>query len=105
MEAAASGTPSAALAVGGLPESIVDGETGVLAHDPEELVKRTRAVLADAALRARLGSAAYERAQAYTWEATAERTLAVLRAEAGETGEQSTEIESRASEERVRAAV
>src|SRR4051794_37384188 len=33
MEAAASGTPSAALAVGGLPESIVDGQTGVLADD------------------------------------------------------------------------
>ena len=37
MEAALCGTPSAALAVGGLAESIVDGETGVLAHDPEEL--------------------------------------------------------------------
>ena len=33
MEAATCGTPSAALRVGGLPESIVDGETGLLADD------------------------------------------------------------------------
>ena len=34
MEAALCATPSAALAVGGLRESIVDGETGVLAARP-----------------------------------------------------------------------
>ena len=33
MEAATCGTPSAALRIGGLPESIVDGETGLLADD------------------------------------------------------------------------
>ncbi len=50
MEAALCRTPSAALAVGGLPESIVDGETGFLAHDAggagqqrvRELVARPR---------------------------------------------------------------
>jgi glycosyltransferase involved in cell wall biosynthesis len=81
MEAAASGTPSAALAVGGLPESIVDGRTGVLASDPAELVERTRQVMADPRLRQRLGQAAHARAQEFTWDATAARTLAVLRAE------------------------
>ena len=45
MEAAACGTPSAALAVGGLPESIVDGETGVLADDPAELAARVRGLV------------------------------------------------------------
>ncbi|MBA2347153.1 MAG: glycosyltransferase family 4 protein, partial [Solirubrobacterales bacterium] len=35
MEAADRGTPSAALRVGGLPESIVDGQTGVLCDTPE----------------------------------------------------------------------
>src|SRR5215208_5309200 len=81
MEAAASGTPSAALAVGGLPESIVDGETGVLADEPAELVEKTHAVIGDGELRARLGAAAHARAQEFTWDATAGRTLEVLRAE------------------------
>jgi glycosyltransferase involved in cell wall biosynthesis len=81
MEAAASGTPSAALAVGGLPESIVDGHTGLLAAEPHALVERARQVLDDPALRHRLGKAALERAQDFTWDATAERTLEVLRSE------------------------
>jgi ribosomal protein S18 acetylase RimI-like enzyme len=37
MEAAAYGTPSAALAVGGLEESIQHGRTGLLARDGDEL--------------------------------------------------------------------
>jgi glycosyltransferase involved in cell wall biosynthesis len=81
MEAAASGTPSAALAVGGLPESIVDGRTGVLAHDRDELVQRTRDVMADHARRERLAEAAYARAEEFTWDATARRTLGLLRDE------------------------
>ena len=43
MEAATCGTPSAALRVGGLPESIVDGETGLLADDGPELTAAVRA--------------------------------------------------------------
>ena len=42
MEAGACRTPSAALRVGGLAESIVDGETGVLADDPGR-ARRARA--------------------------------------------------------------
>ena len=42
MEAALCGTPSAALAVGGLAESIVDGETGFLADDLAELTERVQ---------------------------------------------------------------
>ena len=49
MEAASSGTPSAALAVGGLPESIEDGRTGVLADDPAELTGRSAASSSDRA--------------------------------------------------------
>src|SRR4051812_534342 len=59
MEAAASGTPSAALAVGGLPESIVDGETGIVAQDAEELAARTRELMDDPHERRRLGESAY----------------------------------------------
>jgi glycosyltransferase involved in cell wall biosynthesis/O-antigen/teichoic acid export membrane protein len=78
MEAAVYGTPSAALAVGGLPESIADGETGLLAHDPAELAARVRELVEDRALRERLGAAAAARAAEFTWDRTAERNLAVL---------------------------
>jgi glycosyltransferase involved in cell wall biosynthesis len=50
MEAAACATPSVAMAVGGLPESIVDGDTGLLARSPEELVEKTRAIVRDTSL-------------------------------------------------------
>ena len=78
MEAAACSTPSAALAVGGLPESIEDRRTGVLADDIQELGRRVRALLADPAERESLGAQAHERARMFTWDATAERTLALL---------------------------
>jgi glycosyltransferase involved in cell wall biosynthesis/O-antigen/teichoic acid export membrane protein len=83
MEAAASQTPSAALAIGGLPESIEDGRTGLLAETPKELASQTRRLLDDAELRERLGRQARERAAAFTWDATAERTLALLESERG----------------------
>ena len=47
IEAALCGTPSAALAVGGLRESIVDGQTGILARDISELTARVRDLIAD----------------------------------------------------------
>jgi glycosyltransferase involved in cell wall biosynthesis/O-antigen/teichoic acid export membrane protein len=81
MEAAACGTPSVSMAVGGLPESIVDGETGLLADTPAELVEKTRLLLEDDELRERLGAAARERAREFTWERTAERNLGVLEEE------------------------
>jgi glycosyltransferase involved in cell wall biosynthesis/O-antigen/teichoic acid export membrane protein len=81
MEAAACATPSVSMAVGGLPESIVDGETGLLAGTPEELVQKTRLLLDDRELRERLGVAARGRAREFTWERTAERNLNVLEEE------------------------
>jgi glycosyltransferase involved in cell wall biosynthesis len=82
MEAALCGTPSAALAVGGLRESIVDGETGVLAATTDELTSRVRALLADTELRERLGTAARQRALTFTWERTAAVTLGVVEKQA-----------------------
>jgi glycosyltransferase involved in cell wall biosynthesis/O-antigen/teichoic acid export membrane protein len=79
MEAAACRSPSAALRVGGLAESIVDGETGVLADDPAELVARVRALVDDAGARERMGAAAEARARTFTWERTAGQALEVLR--------------------------
>src|SRR4051794_14619163 len=78
MEAAACATPSAALAVGGLRESIVDGETGLLADSPEELTGKVRSLVADPARRDRLGQAAQARARGFTWDNTASANLAVL---------------------------
>jgi glycosyltransferase involved in cell wall biosynthesis/O-antigen/teichoic acid export membrane protein len=78
MEAALRGTPSAALRVGGLPESIIDGETGLLADDAHVLAAHVRRLVEDRELRERLGAAASARARTFTWERTAADTLSVL---------------------------
>jgi glycosyltransferase involved in cell wall biosynthesis len=78
MEAALCGTPSAALAVGGLRESIIDGQTGFLAQDPPDLARRVRQVLDDPELRERLGDAARERAETFTWDRAADIALGVI---------------------------
>jgi glycosyltransferase involved in cell wall biosynthesis len=81
IEAALCGTPSAALAVGGLRESIVDGVTGVLANDTSELIERVQELIAAPAELERLGAAARTRALTFTWERTAQENLDALRAE------------------------
>jgi glycosyltransferase involved in cell wall biosynthesis/O-antigen/teichoic acid export membrane protein len=81
MEAAACATPSAAMAVGGLPESIVHEETGLLADSPQGLVDATARLVRDPGLRERLGRQALERAREFTWERTAERDLELLERE------------------------
>jgi glycosyltransferase involved in cell wall biosynthesis/O-antigen/teichoic acid export membrane protein len=81
MEAGACGTPSVAMAVGGLPESIEDERTGLLATDSRELGEQTRRLIEDGKLRERLGLAARERALQFTWDRTAERNLEVMREE------------------------
>ncbi len=78
MEAALCGTPSAALAVGGLRESIVDGVTGILAQRRPELITRVREVIGDRDQLERLGAAARQRALTFTWERTAGANMRVL---------------------------
>ena len=65
MEAAACGVPVVAPAVGGIPELVSDGETGLLArpNDLESLVAALERLLRDGELRGRLGAAARQRAQ------------------------------------------
>src|SRR4051794_18613274 len=82
MEGAACKTPSVAMRVGGLPESIEEGVTGFLADTGEELTEHVRRLVENDDLRERLGQAAYARAQVFTWDRTARRTLDVLEAEA-----------------------
>ena len=81
VEAAACGTPTVAIAAGGLREAIDDRRTGVLVRDVHELTEWTRRLVADSVLRERLGAAALARAQTYTWEAMAATTLRTLQLE------------------------
>jgi glycosyltransferase involved in cell wall biosynthesis len=69
-EAAACGTPAVATDITGHRSSVVDGVTGLLAP-VEQLGDRLADVLADPALRERLGAAALARARTLTWDASA----------------------------------
>ena len=78
IEAAASGTPTAALRVGGLEEAIVDGETGLLADDAAELEQSVSRLLDDPERLRTMGDAALTRSRDFTWSATASATLETL---------------------------
>ena len=96
LEAAACETPVVASAVGGIPEVVVDGETGVLVPvqlrdddpmtpvDPDAfergLASAINALLADAGAREAMGRAARRRAVAqFSWSSIAEQTVALYR--------------------------
>lgn len=79
MEAALQGTPALAYrSAGGVRESIVDGETGLLVEDEADLLARTRELLADDERRATMGRRARARAQEFTWVSTADAVERVL---------------------------
>jgi glycosyltransferase involved in cell wall biosynthesis len=73
IEAAGHAVPTIAYrGAGGVTESIVDGRTGLLVDDLDELVTATADLLDDAARRHHMGAAARERAATFSWESTAE---------------------------------
>ena len=76
LEAAAQGLPAIAGRVGGVPEVVIDGETGLVLppDDPELLSEALSRLLADDALRKDLGARARERSRAFTWRRCAELT-------------------------------
>lgn len=78
LEAAASGLPLLATRVSGMPEILADGENGFfVTRDGEDIARRLRE-LAEPTLRARMGDASRARAARFTWEAAAEKWLALL---------------------------
>ncbi|MDP8922119.1 MAG: glycogen synthase [Chloroflexota bacterium] len=96
LEAMACGTPVVASKVGGIPEAVADGETGILvpvelqggasfepvdprrfSHDLAEALNR---LLGDDALRERMGAAGRRRVEEqFSWHVVAERTAALYR--------------------------
>jgi len=79
VEAAHVGVPSVAyLGGGGVRESILDGVTGLLATDQDDLVGKVRSLLADADLRTDLGHKARIRAGQFSWDVTADAVAAQL---------------------------
>jgi glycosyltransferase involved in cell wall biosynthesis len=92
LEAMACGTPVVASAVGGIPEVVVHGETGLLVpvdaagsgdvepRDPHrfavDLAAAINAILSDPDRRARMGAASRARVEAeFSWSAIAARTV------------------------------
>jgi colanic acid/amylovoran biosynthesis glycosyltransferase len=78
-EAMAHGCAVVATSVGGLPDMVVDGETGLLVapRDPRALRAAIDRLLADSALRTRLGQAARERISGLcSWNVVVDSTLA-----------------------------
>jgi starch synthase len=80
LEAMACETAVVATRVGGIPEVVDDGVTGVLVppSDPRALAEAVNRLLADPSLAAAMGRAGRQRVeQHFTWTSVAERTLAV----------------------------
>ena len=84
LEAMAAGKAVLASRVGGVPEIVQDGETGLLvpAEDASALAHAITRLTDDAPLRQRLGAAGRDRAKAFDWDAIAEQYLDIYRAHA-----------------------
>ena len=85
-EAMAYARPVIATAVGGLPDAVVDGETGLLVppRDVEALRAALERLLGDADLRARLGAAGRRRVERLGLDAAATATISLYEAVVGQ---------------------
>lgn len=81
VEAALAGRPSIAGNSGGIPDAVLDGETGLLVDpsDPAQFIRAARSLLEDKALATRLGDAGRRRAeQEFTWPRVMQRMVSVV---------------------------
>jgi glycosyltransferase involved in cell wall biosynthesis len=81
-EAMAAGLPVVATAVGGIPEIVVDGETGILVRpgDSDSLAEALEAIVSRERLRADLGQAGRRRAvERFSWSRAAESYREIFR--------------------------
>ena len=74
-EAMAAGKPVIASQVGGIPETVVNGKTGILVPpgDAEALASAIHRLVEDRNLREQMGHAARQRSRLFTWEAAARK--------------------------------
>jgi glycosyltransferase involved in cell wall biosynthesis len=80
LEAAMQATPTVAYReAGGVAESVVHGETGLLATSMEELHLYTRRLLEDGELRERMSRTAQARAATFSWSDAADAVESVLK--------------------------
>ena len=86
VEAMAFRLPVVATRVGGFPEMVADGETGILVppKDPNSLAAALASLLTDPARAQTMGAAGHQRARCFTWEAVGAR----LHAEIGHLAQQ-----------------
>ncbi|MEB3020268.1 glycosyltransferase family 4 protein [[Mycobacterium] crassicus] len=81
IEAGQHGVPTIGYrASGGLSDSIVDGVTGTLVDDRDELVEQLHRLLTDAVLREQLGVKAKDRSAEFSWRQSADGLRQVLEA-------------------------
>jgi glycosyltransferase involved in cell wall biosynthesis len=76
-EAAAAGTPTLAFDAPGVRDSVATGESGLLVHDADELVRQWIALTGNWRWRTELAVGARRRAAQFSWSNTVDRFLTV----------------------------
>lgn len=78
VEAQACGAPVVAAGVGGLPTVVADGHSGLIVegHDPGDWASALGRVLCEHGLRDKLSAGALQQAASFSWDVTADKTLA-----------------------------
>jgi glycogen(starch) synthase len=89
LEAMAAGLPVVASRVGGIPEVVSDGKTGLLVQpgDSRSLANALENLISDSALRRRLGAAGRVKATSYSWDGIVPQILDVYHEAMRECGE------------------